>query len=265
MTEITGTPRAASANCKVCDAESDLFGDAIVLRKHPVRYFRCSACGFIQTETPYWLEEAYSSAIARQDVGIMQRNLVNRELTTLILSLLFPKAERCVDYGAGHGIFVRLMRDRGFDFRWYDRHATNDYARGFEYESGQRCDFLTAFELLEHLTDPVEELAKMMSISENVFVSTLLVPKPPPKLSDWWYFLPSTGQHISFYTRDSLLALANRFGRHLLSRGAYHLFTKTPKSRTVFRLATSFRLSRVLSLTFKRHPLIERDFQEMID
>lgn len=256
-------PVGSSASCKICDSESLPFGEAVVLRKYQVRYFRCAACGFIQTETPYWLNEAYSSAIAKQDVGIMQRNLLNRELTTAVLNLLLPEAKRCVDYGAGHGMFVRLMRDRGFDFRWYDSHATNDYARGFEYEPGQTSEFLTAFEVLEHLMDPIADLARMMAISDNVFVSTLLVPDPVPKLADWWYFVPSTGQHISFYTLDSLQLLAKRFGRHLLSHGTYHLFTTKTRSETVFRLIMHARSARILNKFFRYRSRIDADFRLM--
>jgi hypothetical protein len=217
----------------------------------------------MQTETPYWLDEAYSSAIAKQDVGIMQRNLMNRELTTAVLNLIFPGVNRCVDFGAGHGMFVRLMRDRGFDFRWYDRHASNDYARGFEYEDGQPCEFLTSFEVLEHLTDPVADLSTIMAISENVLVSTILVPEPVPKLSDWWYFVPSTGQHISFYTLNSLHLLAERFGRHLLSHGSYHLFTKSPKSRLRFRLAMSTRAAWIVNKVYRHASKMEKDFELM--
>ena len=264
MNASAPTTDGPSMECKICGTNSRYYGEALVLRKFQVSYFRCPACGFIQTETPYWLEEAYSSAIAKQDVGIMQRNLLNRELTTALINLLLPEVTTCVDYGAGHGTFVRLMRDRGFDFRWYDRHASNDYARGFEYQAGQPCGLLTAFEVLEHLTEPIADLATMMNIAENVFVSTLLIPEPAPKILDWWYFLPSTGQHISFYTRSSLELLAQRFGRHLLSRGPYHLFTSMPKSPGRFRLATDFRISRLLNMTKRRPSLIDQDFEEMI-
>lgn len=195
----------------------------------------------------------------------MQRNLMNRELTTALLNLLFPRVNRCVDFGAGHGMFVRLMRDRGFDFRWYDRHAANDYARGFEYENSQAYEFLTSFEVLEHLTDPVADLSTIMAISENVLVSTMLVPEPVPKLSEWWYFMPSSGQHISFYTVDSLHLLAKRFGRHLLSHGSYHLFTTKPKNKSAFRLAMSLRASRILNLAYRRPSLVDRDFREMTE
>lgn len=261
MIEPAPTAMKLSANCKICGTESLPFGETLVLRKYQVQYLRCPACGFIQTETPYWLDESYLSAITILDVGIMQRNLLNWELTTAMLHILLPKAKQCLDYGAGHGIFVRLMRDRGFDFLWYDSHATNDYARGFEYEAGQVYDLLTAFEVLEHLNDPLGDLAKMMAISENLFVSTVLVPEPPPKLGDWWYFGAPTGQHISFYTHDALQLLAKRFGRNLISHGPYHLFTTTTKSETAFRLLMHGKSAKLLNQFFPHRSRIEADFR----
>jgi hypothetical protein len=66
----------------------------------------------------------------------MQRNLINCEVTSAILNLLFPNVTCYLDFGAGHRVFVRLMRDRGFNFSWLDLHATNDYTRGFERQDG---------------------------------------------------------------------------------------------------------------------------------
>ena len=159
--------------------------------------------------------------------------------------------------------FVRLMRDRGFNFFWSDLHATNDYALGFESKQGSTYDFLTAFEVLEHLTDPVADLSKLMSLSDNVFVSTCIVPQPAPQLSDWWYYVPTTGQHIAFYTTESLKILAARFGRNLLSVGPYHLFTKEPQSGLLYRLANNFRVARVVNRIYRRPSLVESDFQQM--
>lgn len=250
--------------CKVCGTPSGFFGETELLKKYRAQYFRCAICGFIQTEHPYWLEEAYSSAIAKQDVGIMQRNLVNCEVTSAVLNLMFPRTTSAVDFGAGHGVLVRLMRDRGFNFFWSDLHATNDYAQGFESHDGSTYDFLTAFEVLEHLVNPMEELSKLMSLSVNVLVSTCIVPQPAPGLADWWYYTPTTGQHVAFYTLESLRLLAKQFGRNLLSHGSYHLFTTRPGSGARFRLATSFKAARVLNRLYKRESMVEADFQMMI-
>ena len=250
-------------NCNVCGERSVFFGEADVLRKYRVQYFRCQRCGFIQTETPYWLDEAYSSAIARQDVGIMQRNLTNCDVTTAVLNVFFPKVKSCVDFGAGHGVFVRLMRDRGFNFYWSDLHAANNYARGFESPDGATFDFLTAFEVLEHLVDPVAAMAEWIALSENIFLSTWLVPEPAPKLGGWWYYVPTSGQHVSFHTKESLRLLAQRFDRHLLSVGSFHLITKEPQSNFLYQVASRARFSGIVNRFYRRPSLVESDFQQM--
>lgn len=62
-------------NCKVCGSEVQLFDTAIILNKYQIDYFECPHCGFIQTEEPYWLNEAYASAITSSDIGLIMRNL----------------------------------------------------------------------------------------------------------------------------------------------------------------------------------------------
>ena len=259
----TNSVMEPAARCNICGMQSKLFDKAEILRKYAVKYFRCAACGFVQTETPYWLEEAYSSAISRLDTGILYRNLTTQRYTSAVLTLLYPEAKQSLDFGAGHGIFVRLMRDSGFDFFWYDLHATNDYAGGFEHQDDRTYDFLTSFEVLEHLVDPVAELTTMMSRSPNVLVSTQLLPHPTPKVSDWWYYCPTVGQHISFYTLEALRLIARRFGRNLLTNGSNHLFTTAPKSRALFHLATSSWTAQIVNALCKRPSLIGSDFQLM--
>lgn len=260
---LMGRGPSESTQCRICQMRSVMFDEAEILRKYAVKYFRCTACGFVQTEEPYWLGEAYASAISELDVGIMSRNLNNRNITCAVLRLLIPEAERSLDFGAGHGIFVRLMRDAGFSFYWHDLHASNDYARGFEDKEGRTYDLLTSFEVLEHLVDPVGELSSMMSLSPNVLVSTELLPEPAPRVSEWWYYAPAAGQHVSLYSLEALRLLAQRFGRHLVSRGPYHLFTTEPKSRFLFRVATSGRAAQVLSAFRRRPSLIPSDLQAM--
>jgi hypothetical protein len=252
-----------TSGCKICGTQSEFFDEAEILRKYAIKYFRCTACGFVQTDNPYWLEEAYTSAISSLDTGVLSRNLDNQRYTAAVLNVLFPEAKKLLDFGAGHGIFVRLMRDCGFNFSWYDLHATNDYARGFEYKKDETYDFLTSFEVLEHLVDPITELSTMMTLSDNVFVSTELLPHPTPRVADWWYYCTAGGQHVSFYTLEALRVIGRRFGRDLLSNGSYHLFSRGPRNRLLFRLATSQRTSRILNAIRTRSSLKDSDFQLM--
>jgi hypothetical protein len=57
------------------------------------------------------------------DTGIMQRNLYLSKITAFILLLFFDCRKKFLDYAGGYGVFVRLMRDYGFDFYWYDKYA----------------------------------------------------------------------------------------------------------------------------------------------
>jgi hypothetical protein len=102
-----------------------------------------------------------------------------------------------------------------------------------------------------------------MDLSDNVFVSTCIVPQPSPGLSDWWYYVPSTGQHISFYTTESLRRIAIRFGRQLLTCGPYHLFTREPQSSVLYKLATKLRIAQIINRVYQREGLIETDFEKM--
>jgi len=71
--------------CKICNSESKHVFDAKVLNKYSIKYYHCAKCGFLQTEDPYWLEEAYEDSIAKADTGIMVRNISLSRKTATIL------------------------------------------------------------------------------------------------------------------------------------------------------------------------------------
>src|SRR5258707_575149 len=56
-----------NAVCRVCQSLAGPFGEARVLGGHSVRYFRCGSCGFVKTEPPHWLAEAYQDALSGLD------------------------------------------------------------------------------------------------------------------------------------------------------------------------------------------------------
>lgn len=234
----------------------------MVLSRHRVRYWRCGACGFVQTEEPYWLAEAYAQALSALDVGAVSRNLRLAGITQSVIARFYDANGLFLDYGGGTGLFVRLMRDAGYNFRWLDKFATNIFARGFEAGPGE-FELLTAFEVLEHLPHPVEELAMMLRYSRNILCTTVLLPDPAPAPGQWWYYGLEHGQHVSFYTRRSLQVLADRFQLHLCSHGELHLLSKAAIKPRRFRLSTN---RRVVSWTqrFRRRPsLADRDFQAL--
>ncbi len=238
--------------CRVCGSPAAPTFTSQVLAKHTVRYFHCPSCGFLQTEEPHWLADAYANAITLQDTGLVQRNLAFAHEAAVLLYVFFDWSGKFVDYGGGTGLFTRLMRDIGFDFRTYDPHTPNVHARGFEAGPEERgFELATSFESFEHFTRPREELEKILAMSRNLLFSTELLPSPPPAPGDWWYYGFEHGQHIAFYERRTLEVLARGHGLALRSFGPLHLLTERELAPWKLRLARKFR-RRLLSRHVRR-------------
>ena len=216
--------------CRICEERTAPIFQARILDKHDAAYFRCPGCGLIQTEPPYWLDEAYDQAICLQDVGLVRRNLELAAKLRNILPAHFDPGGRFLDYAGGYGLMVRLMRDEGFAFQRHDPLCANIFAQGFDVPelTNQRFETITAFELLEHLEEPMATVGRLLEHTDTLLFSTRLQPEPwPRRVDDWWYFWPQTGQHVTFYTLPALRVLAEKTGTTLYSDGtALHLLTR---------------------------------------
>lgn len=233
----------------------------LVLRRHLVAYYFCDVCGLLQTEPPYWLEEAYGEPIASTDTGVVSRNITAARRLAPILHSIDPTA-RYLDAGAGYGFFVRRMRDLGFDFRWDDPHSPNLFARGFERAEGDTFRAVTAIEVAEHLPDPlgwIQDTLRSASSRTILFTTSLFAREPDP---EWWYLSCETGQHVSFYQRRTLRTMAARLGLRSLSHGVLHAFTEldTPQ----WKFATLVSRASGLAWALQRRTMMSRTFPDHV-
>lgn len=214
--------------CRVCGTDlADPIFVAEVLQQ-PVRYFECSNCTYVQTETPTWLDQAYASVINDCDTGIMVRNQTNARIVLGTLASMRRKHGRVVDFAGGYGILVRLLRDRGIDAYWSDPYCQNLVAMGFAHDGG-RADLVTAFEAFEHFVSPVAEMETLFKVAPNLLLSTDVIPEPTPDAGTWWYYGHNHGQHVGFFRVRTFEYLAKKFRKHFISDGrSYHLFTEQP-------------------------------------
>ena len=223
--------------CKICNSDSSYTFTAKVLKKYDVKYFHCRSCGFLQTEEPYWLKESYSSVIGTGDTGIMKRNRTFIKRTSVLLRFLFDKNGRYLDYAGGHGIFTRAMRDIGFNYFWSDKYAENLYAHGFEYNGSDKINLVTAFECFEHFENPVEDINNIIDISRNILFSTRTFTGSPPDSQKWWYYSLDDGQHISFYSTQTLQFLASKHNLNLCTDNkSFHLLSEKKINNSVYNL-----------------------------
>jgi glycosyltransferase involved in cell wall biosynthesis len=262
LPEVQHLINSMPMKCKICESDSHNFAQGRLLGKYDVDYYQCSNCGFVQTEEPYWLEEAYSQAIASSDVGYAYRNLMFSQISKSLLFNFFNHEARFLDYGGGYGLFVRLMRDAGFDFHWLDKFCQNIFAQGFEIDQAKKNEFelVTAFEVFEHLVHPANELEELLKISRNILLSTELLPENNPKPDEWWYYVLHEGQHISLYTIKSLQVLAAKFGLNLYSNGAsLHLLTEKEMPEDLFEKLATGKLG-----VGNKASLLQNDFEKAV-
>jgi hypothetical protein len=237
-------------NCLVCGLEASLLMQGEILHKHTISYFTCKSCECIFTEEPYWLDEAYQESISSLDTGIMARNIGICEQLMLIFNTNFNPNIRVVDYGGGYGILTRLLRDKGIDAYWSDKFCENLLAKGFEYNGKDKVDVMLAFEVLEHLPNPLEVIKEIMSKTNCFIFSTELLEQVDYKSNkDWWYFMPEAGQHVFFSSTNSMLKIADQLSCEYLYINGLHIIYKPDKfqlKKISFIRQLLFRVTRVL-------------------
>ena len=225
------------------------------MNKYPVKYFFCSNCGYIHTAPPYWLEESYENPINDTDTGMLKRNinLANRIAPSLWME--FGKNGKFLDWAGGYGVFVRLMRDFGFDFRWSDPYTKNIFAMNFEASDSDKFDLVTCCEVFEHLENPMHEFEKLLEKTDNILISTELFDADNiPSIDQWYYYDIRHGQHISFFSTRTLNYIAKRYGLHLISnKHNLHLFSRN-----------KLRNKNIISISMKTHRLLLLPFTEYV-
>jgi hypothetical protein len=255
----------AGSRCRLCNGALQFTFSQLVLKKYSVAYFECLSCKSLQTEQPYWLEEAYKTNLNEIDVGAAQRNLTNF-CATYVVAKIFG-LRNIIDYGGGDGFLCRLLRDYCLNCFVSDKYARTTYAAGFTRSDFSRPDLLLAFEVAEHFTDPCAEFEKLFALDPKVLMVTTDIYWGLDR--DWWYFIPDAGQHIFFYSLEALQWIASAHSRKLLLYRNYLLFVKPEYlgriNKAFLRLLSSriaLRGIRIL-LMVKRAKGQARDFNRM--
>lgn len=210
--------------CRLCDGALQSRFSLRVLEKHDVAYLQCEQCRSLQTEPPYWLDEAYrDSNLSNLDTGAVQRNLQNLAACWSIVKLL--RLKNVLDVGGGDGLLCRMLRDYEINCYVYDRYAKPSYAQGFQHPDFVTPELIVAFEVLEHYPQPRQDLDVLFGQRPKAIVASTGIYKDQGE--DWWYLAPESGQHVFFYSRQALEQVARQHGYDLLISGGYLLFLQS--------------------------------------
>ena len=170
----------------------------------------------------YWTD--YSRARHLPDIGERSRSdLSERCLFWLerLLEVTRPPG-RALEIGCGHGGFVRLMQELGFDALgielsdWAVEEARRTFGvtvlRGrletLDLEPGFGC--LAAFDVFEHLSDPLETARRCADLLTPEGVLLLQTPRYRGEGPDWSMF--QEDEHVHLFTDESIHLLLARAG-----------------------------------------------------
>jgi Methyltransferase domain len=252
---------AEDTSCRFCHGATAFEYKVLVLAKYDVSFYRCQECGSLQSERPYWLQEAYSNLAASIDTGSARRVLDSFALVHVI-ALLF-KCHKLLDFGGNTGFLCRLLRDRGYDAWSFDRYMVPTYAPHFVGSPQNQHDLVSAFEVIEHFESPEQQLEQIFGARPRIVLATTELFAGQP--ADWWYIAPREGQHIFFYSPRAVRLIAARFGYTAVLGRGFQLFSREPVG-AVRRLLTGVllrpRILRVLGALFllKSGHGAQRDF-----
>ena len=170
-------------------------------------YLCCASCDFVFVPKAYHLSKTEEKL--RYDTH--NNNPYDDRYRGFLSQLLKPLLERIpekssgLDFGSGPGPTLSLMLEEyGHTMELYDKfYADNDSVFDKKY------DFITATEVLEHLSEPMEEISRLSGILSNQGYLAVMTQILTSQIdfSSWYY--KNDPSHIGFFTKKSLNFLAS--------------------------------------------------------
>lgn len=213
----------SNSPCRLCASPTQTRFHLRMLGKHEVAFSECTHCVSLQTEQPYWLDEAYGDKnLSNLDTGAARRNIHNMAACYAITKLF--NLHNVIDIGGGDGLLCRMLRDLNINCYVKDKYATPIYAQGFTEQDFAKPDLVIGFEVIEHFANPQSDLedlfryqAKAILLSSSIYSN---------QGNDWGYICPESGQHIFFYSQTALEWIAKKYQYALVVNGDFILFLK---------------------------------------
>ncbi|QWD75843.1 methyltransferase domain-containing protein [Polynucleobacter sp. MWH-UH24A] len=222
----------AEIYCRLCGNIAKFSFQKRILSKYDVEYFHCQTCAALQTENPYWLEEAYQPINEQLDTGQFIRCLHNAAFLDALTSQLNLSIETLIDYGCGSGLTARILRDIGINAYGYDTYSTPRLLMGFQKENLEGAAIINLCEVAEHFPNPKSSFDNIFSCNPKIVVVQTGIFNEPDV--SWSYLAPEHGQHIFFYSEKTISYLAKAHCMAATFIQGYIIFIKIELLESLF-------------------------------
>lgn len=211
-------------NCQICDG--------IMIKKFTVPfkyslngtvdYFQCADCGYIKAPLfDKWTKEEwlqiYNDRYHLIDTG--------SKLRQIKYAKIFSEYDfnYHLDFGSGEGLVSKILVKHGKRSYAYDPFYNKSDLPNIKF------DFISAIEVLEHLTDPnllFKTINSLSCLNCKLVATTKLISNFSIPVEKFWYVNPYAG-HICFYSDKSLVLLAEKHRwNKILTKDDDHFFVK---------------------------------------
>lgn len=208
--------------CRLCDHPVEFTFSKQLLKKFEVKYFYCKHCHCLQTENPYWLNDAYLPINERFDTGQFIRCLHNAAFIFSVLNQANLKNSLIVDYGCGSGLTGRILRDVGCNVWGYDAYAEPRLLAGFQVTDLEGAEVINLCEVVEHFSNPKLNFDEIFKHKPKLVIMQTGILESPN--INWHYLAPEHGQHIFFLSENTLDYLAKKYNVAATIIGGHIIF-----------------------------------------
>ncbi len=193
------------------------------------RIVRCKICGLIYTNPRYSVNEMVTAYSEAQDEDYISQTEERRLTFGRCLNLVekYSKPGRILDVGCASGIFLDVANKNGWEVfgvepcKWLVDYGNKNFGlnivKGTLKEANFPRDYfdvITMWDVLEHTSDPIEELKEANRVLKNGGLLVVNFPNIGDILAKitgkrWWFLL---SVHLYYFTPKTLKEMLKNTG-----------------------------------------------------